>query len=84
MSSASKPQPAPVPAPEGEVEKLIRGFVASASGRTPSHLYLELLRVGLQQGWDLGTLDLRHVVALLRESDLEVDSATGRVVRNVA
>jgi len=61
----------------------VTGAVASilATGRadSPSHLYLELLRRGIADGWDLATLDLRGVTQAMRELEWEIDAASGRV-----
>jgi hypothetical protein len=61
----------------------VTGAVASilTAGRadSPSHLYLELLRRGIAEGWDLSTLDLRGVTQALRELDWEIDAASGRL-----
>ncbi|UWZ37980.1 hypothetical protein Drose_06835 [Dactylosporangium roseum] len=53
--------------------------LANASPATPSHLYLELLRTGIREGWELGKLDLRDVTAALIADGWDIDSKTGRL-----
>lgn len=48
---------------------------------TPSHLYLELLRHGMRNRWDLSHLDLRLVTSTLNEQGWIVDERTGRLQR---
>ena len=48
-------------------------------GVTPSHLYLEMLRRGVREGWDLGTLDLRTITDHIRVREREVDPRTSAV-----
>ena len=48
-------------------------------GVTPSHLYLEVLRRGFREGWDLGTLDLRTITNHIRDREREVDPRTSAV-----
>jgi 16S rRNA G966 N2-methylase RsmD len=63
-----------------EVRDKIREL-AAVEPATPSHLYLELLRTGIREGWELNTLDLRDVTAALLEDGWEIDSKTGRLSR---
>jgi 16S rRNA G966 N2-methylase RsmD len=63
-----------------EVRSKIRQL-ASVEPATPSHLYLELLRTGIREGWDLGSLDLRDVTAALLEDGWNIDSKSGRLSR---
>ena len=49
------------------------------TGVTPSHLYLEMLRRGFREGWDLGTLDLRTITDHIRVREREVDPRTSAV-----
>lgn len=46
---------------------------------TPSHLYLELLRTGIREGWRLDELDLSDVTNALLEDGWFIDSKTGRL-----
>jgi hypothetical protein len=61
------------------LEQIVRNLLVQDSTLTPSHLYLELLRVGFRGGWDLSRLDLRSVTELLRSSDRGVDRRSARV-----
>lgn len=40
---------------------------------TPSHLYLELLRHGFRQCWDLSSLDLSRVTDIIHQAEVEID-----------
>lgn len=53
--------------------------LANISPATPSHLYLELLRTGIREGWELDKLDLRDVTAALIADRWGVDPKTGRL-----
>jgi 16S rRNA G966 N2-methylase RsmD len=53
--------------------------LANVSPATPSHLYLELLRTGIREGWELDKLDLRDVTAALIADGWDIDSKTGRL-----
>lgn len=53
--------------------------LANVGPATPSHLYLELLRTGIREGWELGNLDLRDVTTALIEDGWDIDSKTGRL-----
>jgi hypothetical protein len=53
--------------------------LANVSPATPSHLYLELLRTGIREGWDLDELDLRDVSAALVADNWDIDSKTGKL-----
>lgn len=55
--------------------------LANVSPGTPSHLYLELLRSGIRQGWQLDRLDLRDVTATLIKDGWDIDSKTGKLSR---
>lgn len=57
-------------------------LMASAQGRSPSHLYLELLRHGLREGWALSDLDLRLVTRRLVDAGWTLDAATGYLSRD--
>jgi 16S rRNA G966 N2-methylase RsmD len=58
--------------------------LANASQATPSHLYLELLRSGIRQGWQLDQLDLRDVTAVLIEDGWDIDPKTGKLSRTLS
>lgn len=66
------------PPPE-EVNDVVQALVDGADDLTPSHLYLELLRHGFRNRWNLGELDLRRVAEVLRSIDHDVDPRTARV-----
>jgi hypothetical protein len=55
---------------------------AAADGGTlssPSHIYLELLRRGMREHWDLSELDLRVVTRTLMADGWEVDEGSSRL-----
>lgn len=60
----------------------VRGAASNLaqSADTPSHLYVSLLRHGLQAGWDLGAIDLRDVTSALLDDGFEVDNKRGWLV----
>jgi 16S rRNA G966 N2-methylase RsmD len=53
--------------------------LANVGPATPSHLYLELLRMGIREGWKLDTLNLRDVTSALISDGWDIDSKTGRL-----
>ena len=55
--------------------------LARISPATPSHLYLELLRTGIREGWQLDQLDLRDVTAALIADGWDISPKTGRLKR---
>lgn len=74
----SSPQQAHAPTIP-EIDTAVDELVAVNGGPTPSHIYLELLRTGLRSGWDLSSLDLRHITERLRAAEVGIDPKTGRV-----
>lgn len=62
-----------------DVEAVVQDLLIRQHETTPSHLYLELLRHGFRNGWDLGGLDLRHVSEFVAARGLAVHSKTGRL-----
>lgn len=48
---------------------------------TPSHLYLELLRLALRRGWSVSSLDLRTVTAALVEDGWTIEPKSGRLTK---
>jgi hypothetical protein len=62
----------------GKIQEL-----ANISPATPSHLYLELLRTGIREGWELDKLDLRDVTAALIADGWDIDSKTGRLSKAI-
>ncbi len=65
-----------------DIDAAVGRLLTREGGATPSHLYLELLRHGFRQGWDLGELDLRRVSKILTERGFAVDAKTGRLATN--
>ena len=61
-----------------------RRLAATNPATTPSHLYLELLRHGIREGWHLGELDLRAVTSTLIEDGWAIEPKTGRLSRSSA
>jgi len=53
--------------------------LANVRPATPSHLYLELLRTGIREGWELDKLDLRDVTAALTSDGWDIDPRTGQL-----
>lgn len=53
--------------------------IAEANPATPSHLYLELLRTGIREGWHLEEIDLRVVTTALLEDGWTVEPKSGRL-----
>ena len=64
-----------LPTPE-ELHDLVQNAVAAGVAPTPSHIYVELIRDALREGWDLSALDYSLVAAELRRVEAVVDSAT--------
>lgn len=56
--------------------------LAAANPATPSHLYLELLRCGIREGWRLDELDLRTVTGSLIRDGWTIDPKSGRLCRD--
>ncbi|TMC07899.1 MAG: DNA methylase [Chloroflexi bacterium] len=63
-----------------EVKVTTSRLLGSARADNPSHLYLELLRDGIRQGWDLSGIDLRSVTTTVQKSGWTVDPGSGRLV----
>lgn len=64
-----------------EVVAATRNLAAASDAATPSHLYLELLRHGIREGWHLGELDLKTVTNSLLGDGWEIEPKTGRLSR---
>jgi len=60
------------------VAKRIREL-ANIGPATPSHLYLELLRTGIREGWELDRLDLRDVTSALLVDGWDIEPKTGKL-----
>jgi 16S rRNA G966 N2-methylase RsmD len=67
-----------------DVAAATRRLAAAGPRSTPSHLYLELLRHGMREGWHLGELDLRTVTGTLIEDGWDIEPKTGVLSRNAS
>ena len=67
-----------------DVAAATRRLAVTGQGSTPSHLYLELLRHGMREGWHLGELDLRAVTGTLIEDGWDIEPKTGVLSRNAS
>jgi SAM-dependent methyltransferase len=63
-----------------EIADVTHQVVASGNALTPSHVYLELLRHGIQKGWELADVDLRTVTTTLHADGWTVDDKSGRMI----
>src|SRR5690606_37634556 len=79
LRSASEERGARTHSAPEDVEAFVRGLLDDDADLTPSHLYLELLRHGFRNRWDLSELDLRRVTEVLRSVDRDVDPRSARV-----
>lgn len=80
MQPSQSPQTAGLKEPESaDVEAVVRRLLTSEKRTTQSHLYLELLRHGFRDGWDLGGLDLRHVGTIVATEGFSIDAKTGHL-----
>ncbi len=70
--SAQTAPPAPA-----DVATAVRDIASSSADVSPSQCYVELVREGFRQGWDLSAIDLSAVTRLLRDANYEVDRSTG-------
>ncbi|MFJ6543525.1 DNA methyltransferase [Streptomyces sp. NPDC091385] len=55
--------------------------IAEERPDTPSHLYLELLRTGIREGWHLEEIDLSVVTTTLLEDGWTIEPKSGRLER---
>ena len=67
----------PTPPDEAYLEQLVTKLISDSVGRTPSHLYLELLRACFKNNWSVERLDLKIVVQRLLDGGYELDSKSG-------
>lgn len=67
-----------------DLASVTRRIAEASDGASPSHLYLELLRRGFRESWDLSKLDLRTVTSTLLTLGYAIDSKTGRLRREPA
>ncbi|MGW9437373.1 DNA methyltransferase [Streptomyces sp. NPDC055607] len=64
----------------GAVAAAMRELVGAAGPASPSHLYLELLRRALREGWSVADLDLQTATTTLLDDGWSIDSKTGLLV----
>ncbi|HET7486536.1 MAG TPA: DNA methyltransferase [Acidimicrobiales bacterium] len=64
-----------------EIDSALETALALEGAGSPSHLYVMLVRHGIRRGWDLSSLDLRHVSARLAHQGVIVHPKTGRLIR---
>ncbi|MEA3078186.1 MAG: hypothetical protein QOF60_3094 [Actinomycetota bacterium] len=69
------------PVSPGVVVEAVQQLLHQSTDTTPSHLYLELLRTGFREGWDLSTLDLSVVTRTLSDEGWAIEPKRGSVVR---
>ena len=69
--------------PETAVEEIVRRHLSGQAESSPSLLYLELLRHGFRNSWNLSQLDLSHVTKIIVKSDRKVDRRSARVLQEV-
>ena len=62
-----------------EIEGAVAATLADGRADSPSHLYLELLRRGIAEGWDLAGIDLSLVTQAVTKQGWLIDPATGRL-----
>jgi 16S rRNA G966 N2-methylase RsmD len=68
--------------PKDVVIQATRAAAAEGGPTTsPSHIYLELLRRGIREHWDLSELDLRLITQTLLSDGWEVDEGSGSLRR---
>jgi len=79
VTMTARDGPAPVLHPAPDVAEATRAVIAEQTSATPSHLYLALLRKGMQESWDLATIDLRTVTRTLLGEGWEVNGRTGKL-----
>ncbi len=72
------------PSHEMIVEATRRAATEAGELSSPSHIYLELLRRGMRDHWDLSTLDLRTVTQTLISDGWEIDESTGTLKRSLS
>ena len=66
-----------VDVPKTELIDLTDKIAISSKDRSPSHLYLEILRKGIENSWRLDDIDLRDVTSSLTDSGWDVDAKSG-------
>jgi 16S rRNA G966 N2-methylase RsmD len=68
--------------PQDLLIEATRAAAAQSEALSPSHIYLELLRRGMREHWDLSELDLRVVTQTLLADGWEVDESTSLLRMN--
>lgn len=63
-----------------ELEQVTVALLGHASADSPSHLYLELLRHGIRNRWDLSAVDLRTVTATVQAMGWQIHPGSGEFV----
>ncbi len=66
-----------------DVSDLVRELAERETSKTPSHLYLELLRAALRRHWNMSELDLKLVTSTLLADGWTVDAKRGTLTRSV-
>jgi hypothetical protein len=64
------------------LEELLKSELVRDDHLTPSHVYLDLVRRCLRDYVDLSTLSFNKLVGGLKDAGYQVDSASGRIVRD--
>ncbi|MCM3920647.1 hypothetical protein ND748_03010 [Frankia sp. AiPs1] len=64
-----------------QVGNVAREIARGNIGRTPSHVYLEILRMGIRESWDLSAVHLRDVTQSLIDDGWQVASGSGALSR---
>ena len=78
MSESDRPPPDLVTPDRIEISNTVRSLMLTSESVTPSHLYLELLRHGIRNGWELAEVDLRFVTTHLIGEGYCIDEKSGR------
>lgn len=60
----------------------IRQLLNGVDAETPSHVYVQLIRHGLREHWDVSAIDFDVVTDTLRDLGFKVDKSTGRMHRD--
>jgi len=74
----------PPTAPSEPLSKMIDGALRAGAARTPSHLYLRIIRRYLQHNWDLRDLHIADIVRAIESSGFEVDVGSGELIESKA
>jgi hypothetical protein len=81
MRAATQPEMVKPPTEAPDIIESTKVLAQESTGASPSHLYLELLRRGFREGWDLSKVDLRTVTFTLLNEGYAVDDKTGKLKR---